>query len=186
MFFHMFLINQGSMPKSIHALSKGIKPCEVPLFEFGGDLAEPLPLPHIQGRLLNGLTLIIWQKISFVLAKPLKELKGARLAASSIVYSPLDRKARKARKCKGYKTVFRGTKGGKERKTIFHPPVPNYFDNNDGFNFYYSMPTQVIQAQFTEKYSLTKEKVPNIAQEQDTDNYCQLWSTKVLYPTNIK
>ena len=34
------------------------------------------------------------------------------------------------------------------------------------------MPTQVIQAQFTEKYSLTKEKVPNIAQEQDTDDYC--------------
>ena len=126
-FFHMFLINEGSMPKSIYALSKGIKPCEVSLFEFGGDLAEPLPLPHIQCRLLNGLTLIIWQKISFVLAKPLKELKGARPAASSNVYSPL---ARKARKCKGYKTVFRGTKGGKERKTIFHPPVPNDFDNN--------------------------------------------------------
>ena len=50
--------------------------------------------------------------------------------------------------------------------------MPNYFDNNDGFNFQYCKRTQVIQAQFTEKYSLTKEKVPNIAQEQDTDDYC--------------
>ena len=53
-----------------------------------------------------------------------------------------------------------------------HPPMPNYFDNNDGFNFHYCKPTQVIQAQFTEKYSLTKEKVPNLAQESDTDDYC--------------
>ena len=29
----------------------------------------------------------------------------------------------------------------------------------------------MIQAQFTEKYSLTKEKVPSLAQEGDTDDY---------------
>ena len=52
-----------------------------------------------------------------------------------------------------------------------HPPVP-IFDNNDGFNFHYCKPTQVIQAQFTERYSLTKEKVPSLAQERDTDDYC--------------
>ena len=49
--------------------------------------------------------------------------------------------------------------------------MPNYFDHNDGFNFHYFKPIQVIQPQFTEKYDPSKEKLPHLAQNQNLDDY---------------
>ena len=51
-----------------------------------------------------------------------------------------------------------------------HPPVPSYAAHNDGFNFHYCKPHDVVQGQFTEKYTLTKIKVQGEA--ENLDDYC--------------
>ena len=61
-----------------------------------------------------------------------------------------------------------------------HPPVPRYANNNDGFNYHYCKPEEIIQGNFTEMYSLTKEKVPNLAENRQPDDYCPRVQLKKL------
>ena len=61
-----------------------------------------------------------------------------------------------------------------------HPPVPRYANNNDGFNYHYCKPEEIIQGNFTEMYSLTKKKVPNLAENRQPDDYCPRVQLKKL------
>ena len=58
--------------------------------------------------------------------------------------------------------------------------MPRYANNNDGFNYHYCKPEEIIQGNFTEMYSLTKEKVPNLAENRQSDDYCPGVQLKTL------
>ena len=101
---------------AIYALNKGSNPSKVACFEFGRELAESLILPQVQRRSLNGLGMMVRQKISFVMRTPLvDESYQLNEASTSQLKRNFPLLGDSARKCKGCKVFLCGVEGGRNK-----------------------------------------------------------------------
>ena len=101
---------------TIYALNKGSNPSKVASFEFRWELAESLILSQVQRRSLNGLGMMVRQKINFVLGTPLvNESYQLNEASTSQLRRNIPPLGDSARKCKGCKVSFCGVEGGRNK-----------------------------------------------------------------------